>query len=466
MKRRIATAVIGSVVVALLLAGLGTLVLTRSAARRTALDELQAQSAAIAELVAAVATPRRLDDGTTEPQVNRQALQRISQAFSVRDVGLVVITANGREVGSLPPGVELSANEDAVVRGGGEVSGTAPGGVLYGAAGRQVGRSIVIVALTGSARSLLGGAGGWFLLASALVVLVAVFVAFRLGGALARPMREATAVTERIAGGDLTARLPDPPPAQHDELAVLSRSVNSMADNLERSRGLEQQFLLSISHDLRTPLTNIRGYAEAIADGAADEPAAAAGVILSESARLERLVRDLLDLARLDSRQFTLHPAGADLTAAVVAAAEGARADVAAMGLTLDVRPGTTADGTVDVDRLAQVVGNLVANAARYARTTVIVEPQVHPDSVVVLVTDDGAGIAPADLPHVFERLYRAADQPQRKESGSGLGLAIVRELVGAMGGEVGVTSPPTGGTTFWFRIPREGPAGSPTVSP
>jgi len=458
VKRRIANAVIGSVVVALLLAGLGTLVLTRAAARRTALDELQAQSAAIAELVAAVATPRRAEDGTTQPQVNRQALQRISEAFSVRDVGLLVIGPNGRQVGSLPAGVDLSANEDAIVRGGGEVSGTARGGVLYGAAGRPVGRSIVIVALTGSARSLLGGAGGWFLLASALVVLLAVFVAFRLGGALARPMRDATAVTERIAGGDLTARLPDPPAGQRDELAVLSRSVNSMADNLERSRGLEQQFLLSISHDLRTPLTNIRGYAEAITDGAVDEPAAAAGVILAESARLERLVRDLLDLARLDSRQFALHPRSTDLAAAVVAAAEGARADVAAAGLTLDVRSAPTAEGLVDVDRLAQVVGNLVANAARYARTTIVVEPQVHPDSVVVLVTDDGPGIAAADLPHVFERLYRAADQPRRTESGSGLGLAIVRELVGAMGGEVGVTSPPTGGTTFWFRIPR-GPA-------
>ena len=103
-----------------------------------------------------------------------------------------------------------------------------------------------------------------------MVVLLAVAVALWLGSTLARPMRQATEVTERIAGGDLSARLPDPPAAQTDEMAVLSRSVNSMADTLERSRGLEQQFLLSVSHDLRTPLTNIRGYAEAIADGAAE----------------------------------------------------------------------------------------------------------------------------------------------------------------------------------------------------
>jgi signal transduction histidine kinase len=83
---------------------------------------------------------------------------------------------------------------------------------------------------------------------------------------------------------------------------------------------------------------------------------------------------------------------------------------------------------------------------------------------MVVTVTDDGPGIAPADLPHVFERLYQAKEQPVRAESGSGLGLAIVRELVAAMGGEVGVTSPPTGGTTFWFRIPTFGSATTATV--
>ena len=456
MKRRIALAVIGSVVVALVLAGLGTLVLTRAAAKRTAVAELQDQAGALSELIAVVATPRAGGSGA-QPRIDARTVRRIASAFQVRDLGLVVIGPNGGEIGSLPDGVELSADEEATVRGGGEVSGIARGGVLYAASGRQVGRSVVIVALTGDARSLLGGAGGWFFLAAGVVVLLAVAVALWLGSTLARPMRQATEVTERIAGGDLSARLPEPPAAQTDEMAVLSRSVNSMADTLERSRGLEQQFLLSVSHDLRTPLTNIRGYAEAIADGAA-EPDAASEVILRESDRLERLVRDLLDLARLDAHQFTLHPRAADLAAAVVQAAESAGADVRAGGLELELRPGGPAAGMADVDRLAQVVGNLVANAAGYAQQRIVVETRVAPvdgtDSIIVLVTDDGPGIAPVDLPHVFERLYRAAGQPVRAESGSGLGLAIVRELVGAMGGQVGASSPETGGTTVWFSVP------------
>ena len=136
------------------------------------------------------------------------------------------------------------------------------------------------------------------------------------------------------------------------------------------------------------------------------------------------------------------------------------RADVVAGGLELRVLRGPPAPAEVDVDRLAQVVGNLVANASRYARSRVVVECRpvgADPDGpagVAGLVTNDGPSIAAEDLPHVFERLYRAGDQPERKESGSGLGLAIVRELVGAMGGRVGVTSPPTGGATFWFRLP------------
>ncbi len=458
MQRRIALAVIGSVVVALVLAGLGTLVLTRAAARRNALGDLREQAAALSELVSVAAGPRATENGT-EPRITAQTVQRITAAFQVNDVGLVVIGPGGREVGSLPDGVDLSAQEEATVRGGGEVSGTARGGVLYAASGRQVGRSIVIVALTGSSRSLLGGGAGWFFLSSGLVVLLAVALALWLGSTIARPLRQATEVTERLAGGDLSARLDDPPAGDADELAVLARSVNSMADTLERSRGLEQQFLLSISHDLRTPLTNIRGYAEAISDGAA-APDDAAGVILRESDRLERLVRDLLDLARLDARQFTLHPVPLDVTAAVAEAASSHRAEVVAAGLELDVVPGARVAAEVDPDRLAQVVGNLVANAVRYARARVVVECRPvdgdddGPAGAAVLVTNDGPPISAEDLPHLFERLYQSADQPARAESGSGLGLAIVRELVGAMGGSVGVTSPATGGATFWFRLP------------
>ncbi len=193
-----------------------------------------------------------------------------------------------------------------------------------------------------------------------------------------------------------------------------------------------------MSHDLRTPLTSIRGYAEAIADGTAPEPAAAGEVILTESRRLERLVRDLLDLARLESHQFTLALTPVNLVDVAAATVDGFRPDAEANRIRL-VMVGATDSITVraDPDRLAQVVANLVDNAMKYASSTVTIGTSLDDGRATLVVDDDGPGIATEDLPHVFERLYVSRHQPVRKETGSGLGLAIVHELVLAMGGTV-----------------------------
>ena len=250
-----------------------------------------------------------------------------------------------------------------------------------------------------------------------------------------------------------------PVPAGDDDSPTSPRSINSMAGALERSKGLEQQFLLSVSHDLRTPLTSIRGYAEAIADGTAPEPAAAGEVILTESRRLERLVRDLLDLARLESRQFTLDFAYVDLVDVATATVDGFRPDAEASHVTLTTAGAT--DGIVvraDADRLAQVVANLVDNALKFARTSVTVSTSRSGPEAVLTVDDDGPGIATEDLPHVFERLYVSRHEPVRRETGSGLGLAIVHELVVAMGGTVTAETAPSGGSSHGRAAPRAPP--------
>lgn len=460
MRRRVATTVIVMVVLALVLAGVGTLVLSRAATRRSAEAELRDQAAAVAALVASLgAAP----EGAAGPRVPAPMIRRLRDVLSRdsdedRDLGIVIVGPGGRSVGQLPSGVELTAAQELDVRDGGVVSGSSLGGDLYAAAGQRVGRSVVVVGITGTTRALFSGASRWFLLSSALVVALAVAVASWLGNRLAGPIRQATAVTERIAGGDLGARLPDPSPTDRDEPAVLARSVNAMADALERSRALDQQFLMSVSHDLRTPLTNIRGYAEAIDDGATS-PSDGARVILRESARLERLVKDLLDLARLDARQFTLHPVPSDLANVVREAADAHRAEAAAASLSLILDSGGPLPVLVDRDRSAQVIDNLVANAIRYASSSIEVRTgeEVLPDGsrwARTEVHDDGTGISPADLPNVFDRLYQGRHGPTRSESGGGLGLAIVNELVVAMDGRVGVSSPASGGTTFWFRLP------------
>jgi two-component system, OmpR family, sensor kinase len=215
---------------------------------------------------------------------------------------------------------------------------------------------------------------------------------------------------------------------------------------------------LSISHDLRTPLTSIRGYAEALADGTLDDGdpearARAASVIMAEGRRLERLVRDLLDLSRLDSRQFSLHPQPCDAAAVVGDAAAAFEPAAHDMGVALAVHRDGAIPADLDADRLAQMVANLVENALKYAVAHVDVHVVTNGHDVEVAVADDGPGIAEEELPHVFERLYVGRQTPGRSV-GTGLGLAIVRELAGAMGGTAYATRDANGGARFVVRVP------------
>ncbi|MDQ4097257.1 MAG: HAMP domain-containing histidine kinase, partial [Actinomycetota bacterium] len=258
----------------------------------------------------------------------------------------------------------------------------------------------------------------------------------------------AQGATRRIAAGDLATRVPIDR-ADGEELAGLAESINTMAASLERSRGLERQFLLSVSHDLRTPLTSIRGYAEALADGRAPDPSQAATVILTESRRLERLVRDLLELAKLDARRFSLDVRATDVGEILADTAEGFRPAAEKAGVDLGVEEdgeGASPVAAADPDRLAQVVANLVENALKYARSSIAVGAAHSDGHVHVWVEDDGPGIPAEDLPRVFEPFYRSTRAPTR-EVGTGLGLAIVQELVGAMGGGVRAEPGTNGGT-------------------
>jgi signal transduction histidine kinase len=193
-----------------------------------------------------------------------------------------------------------------------------------------------------------------------------------------------------------------------------------------------------VSHDLRTPLTSIRGFAEAIADGKAPDDAQAAAVITAESRRLERLVGDLLELAKLDARRFSLDVRATDVAEVVTETAEGFRpaADDANVQLEVTTNGQGGLVATADPDRLAQIVANLVENALKFASETITVGATHDDGAVVVWVADDGPGIPADDLPHVFERFFTSTRTPARRV-GSGLGLSIVRELVDAMGATV-----------------------------
>ena len=234
----------------------------------------------------------------------------------------------------------------------------------------------------------------------------------------------------------------DPSRSDVGELETLRDSLNQMAAHLEDLRDLDRQFLLAVSHDLRTPLTSILGYAEAIMEGEVEDPTHAARVVVGEANRLERLIGDLLDLARLDAHQFALNLDKLDAATVVSNAAASLRYAAEAALVTLVVYADDPVTIVGDRDRIAQIVSNLIENAMRFAQTQVEVRCEATRDGfVVITVSDDGPGIAEEDRPRIFERHYSSVRRPGRS-AGTGLGLTIVSELVAQMGGTVEVESP------------------------
>jgi len=444
MRRRFTIAIVGVVAGSLLVAGLGTLILLTIQARRDARHEVTDLAVRIATEVSQGATV-----GSGLPAAGRL------QNFLKRTQQATLISLNrGSVQGPLPAGVRAGDLDASGLLAGRTVSGFR-GRTAYAAAPFTL-RNRRLAAVVAQHSATPSGAGLYFLLAAALALLVAFVVAETLARRITHPLVSVQEAAGRIARGDLTARAPAVA-GSYPELASLTTSLNAMADNLERLRGQERQFLLSVSHDLRTPLTSIRGFAEALADGTTTETEKSASIIAAEARRLERLVRDLLDLAKLDARQFAMGIRPVDLFEVVSDTAHGFEPTAERLGLRVVVHEPVDETGagrqlvSADPDRLAQVVANLVENACKYAASVVEVGTWYRrtPSGPAAFVTvdDDGPGIPGADLPHVFERLWTAS-RGQARQLGSGLGLAIVSELVTAMGGAVWAESPVPGRTS------------------
>jgi two-component system sensor histidine kinase BaeS len=432
VTRRLTLTMVAVVAGALLVATIGTLFVIRVETRVQARKDLGTEAQRLA---------RRIET------VQRAGLAAVQVALRLEDGAILCIGPTCRAPGAVPPGLTQADLRVSRLQAGKLVTG-AHGSLAFAAAGAPRGGDLMVVVLTRRLDSQQGLLGPWFFAMVAGTLLVAAAVAANLGRRLTRPLREAEAATGRIASGDLAVRVPENA-ADGNELVGLARSINAMAEGLERSRGLERQFLLSVSHDLRTPLTSIRGFAEALSEGKAPDPAHAASIISAEARRLERLVGDLLELAKLDARRFSLDVRGTDVAEVVADTAEGFRPAADAAGVALAVGPtGPAGDLTAaaDPDRLAQVVANLIENALKFAGGAISVGTGRVGDAVTVWVEDDGPGITPEDLPHVFEPFWSAHRSPAR-QVGSGLGLAIVAELVGAMGGTVRAEPVAAGGT-------------------
>jgi len=464
---------VGLVALVLVIAGAGSLVLTRNAARN------QAQQQLVSEV-----------NSLTSSKIGSQSLRVLEvlrTTLKLEDADVIEINRLGNVATALPEGLTAQDIDVDAVQSGQTTSGR-KGSTVYAVApvtlspqelsrlrartGRRFAFEGTFAILLTRDVGDLGPSWGYFIVAGGAALLVAALVAWQMSRRMARPLVEAMETTGRIASGELASRVPVRR-GDYPEFASLAGSINDMAQSLDDARARERHLLLSVSHDLRTPLTSIRGFAEAIQDGAIADSSQAAAVIIAESRRLERLVGDLLDLTKLEARQMSIALRPTDVTEVVTTTAEGFRPAAAKSGLSLVLRiPGQ--DGLPDVpsvppliadpDRLAQLLANLLENAITFARSVVSVGLAEDGASggCVITVEDDGPGIAQGDLQRVFERFYRADRGPSRA-MGSGLGLAIVAELAAAMGASVRAESPVNddGGSRFVLTL-RNGQDGAP----
>jgi two-component system sensor histidine kinase BaeS len=285
------------------------------------------------------------------------------------------------------------------------------------------------------------------LIAAAAGGLLAALAAFLLARRISRPVDRIAAAARSLTQGTH----PEPVPVEGAaEIATLAVAFNDLAAQLRQAQQAERNFLLSVSHELKTPLTAIRGYAEAVEDGAV-EPRDAAATVAAEARRLERLVHDLLDLARMNRTDFNVHNAEIDLAEVAEDAVRRYGKQAHSFGVGLWAVTESPAPAIADADRVLQVVSNLVENALRLTPPGGEVRVVAAPG--LLRVEDTGPGLAEADTERAFERFYLHERYGLERRVGTGLGLAIVKELTLAMGGSVDVESSPGRLTVFTVRL-------------
>ncbi|MFE7646052.1 sensor histidine kinase [Streptomyces phaeoluteigriseus] len=287
--------------------------------------------------------------------------------------------------------------------------------------------------------------------AAGLVLAVTVAVTAVVATRLVRPLRALTEAAQQPP--EMHARVPV---TTRDETGILAEAFNDLAERRERLEAQRKALVSDVAHELRSPLTNIRGWLEVTRDGLVEPDPALLAALHEEALVLQRVIDDLRDLADADAGTLRLHrePVPADDLLAQVAAAHRVAADTA--GVTL--RTGTHGSPWLDADpvRLRQALGNLVTNAVRHTPSggTVTLSARGDGEQVVLEVADTGTGIAAEDLPQVFERFWRAEKSRSRRTGGSGLGLSIVRHLTAAHGGTAQAASTPGTGSVFTLRLP------------
>lgn len=296
------------------------------------------------------------------------------------------------------------------------------------------------------------------LIAAVVAALVALAVSAFVARQIVQPIGRMLTATRRIAAGHYTERVPIAPANLGDELGQLATSFNEMAHSLEQAERRRLELVGNVAHELRTPIATLEGYLEGLLDGMVDPSVETWARLHDEAGRLRRLVDDLQELSRAESRQISLvlRPvAPADLVHAAIDRLSPAFAE---KGLSLqDQVPPDLPLVIADADRAIQVLTNLLTNALRYTPSgrTVTVTVRGVADAVVFHVQDTGVGFAPELRDRLFERFYRVDSSRSRALGGSGIGLTIAKALVEAMGGQIWAKSDGPGkGSCFSFSLP------------
>ncbi|MEU4790285.1 ATP-binding protein [Micromonospora tulbaghiae] len=298
-------------------------------------------------------------------------------------------------------------------------------------------------------------AGDSITVTAVVVAAAAVVVALLLSRRVLRPIAALTRASRRLAAGELGERVRV---RGSDELAELGRTFNQMADSLQQSEERQRRMVADVAHELRTPLANLRGYLEALKDGVLPATPEVLASLHEEALLQQRIVDDLQDLAMAEAGAMALHVVRLDLAELAETCRLSHAALTEAAGVTLRVDAPRPRYVRGDPDRLRQVLGNLIRNATAASRPGGTITLAVRPagGDASISVADTGTGIRPEDLPHLFDRFWRADHARGRESGGSGLGLAIARQIVTNHGGTITAASRPDVGTTMTITLPAD----------
>jgi signal transduction histidine kinase len=464
LRGRLALAAAGGLfVAAIVFAAVGG-GLIRAQSQKVARDELDRQAVALARIVSTQAE-KQAAGGVTFSFVSPASLQAlVGPQTQLYYSGLPLSPGADRPTDEIP---QVAAREldygilerdgvqriDFAATPGATTTEASAAPVMLG--GEAVG-AILLARPPGTPATAWPDVAPWVFLAAGIGLAVALPLSLLLTSRITRPLTAMQRATHRVAGGDLRTDLGPTGTRELDELASdFNRMVRRLAERDDETR----EFLMKVTHDLRTPLTAIRGHAAALQDGVVppDDVPRSLSAIENEAARLDALVADLLDLARLDAHRFTLDLAEVRPAEVLDRAFDALEPEALTRGVAFErgIEPLPTV--VTDEGRLQRIVGNLLDNAIHWTPQggTIRLEGTARPDGgFQVAVSDTGPGVAPEERERIFEA-FHSSESPDGRH-GSGLGLAISRQLARALGGDVRMEARPEGGSCFVLDVPGD----------